>query len=181
MNTDFLVIDLEGTCCDDKSIPDEEREMIEIGAVAVSSSGDIVEEFDALVRPVRHPLLTGFCTGLTGITQKDVDEARPFPEVWGRFVSWLGDKNAFCSWGGYDLEQMRRDCGFHGQPLTFEYHCDLVKMYGRKCGHRKAMRWIGLPPKGNHHRGVDDARNISLILVAMLKEGKTVRSRRISV
>lgn len=177
---DYLVIDLEGTCCDDRSIPDSEREMIEIGAV-ILSEGKIVDEFSSLVRPVRHPHLTPFCTLLTKITQKDVDGAQTFPEVWTKFTKWAINRKMFCSWGKYDLEQMQRDCEFHKMSLHFEVYCNMVKMFWRKCGHRRAMNLMGLAPQGKHHRGLDDARNVSMILAKMLSDGKTVYEKTICV
>lgn len=73
----YLVIDLEATCCDSGTIPQGEMEMIEIGAVVADArSLQPVDEFGAFVRPVRHPILTEFCTALTSITQQQVDTAR---------------------------------------------------------------------------------------------------------
>jgi inhibitor of KinA sporulation pathway (predicted exonuclease) len=178
---DYLVIDLEGTCCDDNSIPLFERETIEIGAVVVSLDGTISGEFGSLVRPVRHPILTRFCTELTGITQADVDWAKPFPEVWQSFLQWVGPRQDFCSWGCYDLDQFRRDCSFHHLSLWFSGHCNLVKAFGRRVGNRKAARLLGVEPKGAHHRGLDDARNIAAVLVAMHKAGKRIKSSPIGV
>lgn len=80
----YLVIDLEATCADDGSIPDNEREIIEIGAVLVETAGlTTVEEYQSFVRPVQHPVLSPFCTELTTITQAEVDAAPLFPEVLG--------------------------------------------------------------------------------------------------
>jgi len=177
---DYLVIDLEGTCCDDKSIPDKEREMTEIGAVVVSD-GKIIDEFSSLIRPVRHPILTDFCVKLTGITQKDVDNAQLFPEAWEKFILWASNRKMFCSWGNYDLEQMQRDCSFHKLSLHFESHCNMVRMFWRRCGHRRAMNLMGISPQGSHHRGLDDARNVSMILVAMMKNGQVVQDKPINV
>ena len=177
---ELIIIDLEGTCTDDRqdgSLPDAERETIEIGAVLIDvGSGDVLSEFNSLVHPVRHPVLSGFCIALTGITQADVDGAKPFPEVWMRFLSWLELRDEFCSWGKYDLDQFKRDCGFHGLSLHFRRHCDLSKAYRQKrCGKGRAMKQLGIIPTGKKHRGLDDARNISKIAVAMLKVGKEIR------
>jgi len=171
---EYLVIDLEGTCCDDGSLPPPERETIEIGAVVADQSGDVLREYGVLVRPVRHPILTKFCTELTGITQADVDGARTFPEVWTSLLQWVGDRRSFCSWGDYDLDQFRRDCSFHGLPLWFSGHCNLAKAFGKRVGNRKAARLLGVETKGTRHRGLDDAKNISAVMAAMIRIGRKV-------
>jgi len=54
----FLVIDLEATTSDDGSLPPNEMETIEIGAVLVNAKSLLpVDEFQTFDRPVRHPQL----------------------------------------------------------------------------------------------------------------------------
>jgi len=175
MSEEHLVVDLEGTCCDDGSIPKDERETIEIGAVLVDGDGRPLREFSRIVRPTRHPVLTVFCRQLTGIGQADVDEAQPFQIVWPQFTAWVCEQRSFCSWGKYDLDQFRRDCAWHKKDLHFDHHCNLAEMFGKRVGNRKAMRRLGLEPTGTHHRGLDDARNIARVLAAMLAAGKVAR------
>ena len=178
--SELIVIDLEGTCKDDGCggpMPHGERETIEIGAVIVDAqSGKELSFFSEFVRPVRHPVLSNFCTELTGITQLDVDDARPFREVWvTQFLPWLSGRDEFCSWGMYDLDQFWRDCSFHQLPIHFRRHCNLSQAYSNsRCGKGKAMRRLGITPTGRNHRGLDDARNIASIAVAMIKVGKEI-------
>lgn len=61
-----LIIDLEATCCNQGSVPQQEMETIQIGAVIASLSGEVMGEWSSHVRPIRHPVLTTFCTQLTG-------------------------------------------------------------------------------------------------------------------
>ena len=172
---EYLVVDIEGTCCEDDSIPSSERETIEIGAVIVSTSGNIIKKFSMVIRPVLHPNLTTFCIGLTGIQQKEVDSARLFSEVWeNEFLPWTEGRKGFCSWGKYDLNQLGQDCKRNNLSFQFKQHGDLCAAFGRRCGNRKAMRLLGLSPQGNQHRGLDDAVNIATILKTMLINGKVV-------
>jgi inhibitor of KinA sporulation pathway (predicted exonuclease) len=128
----------------------------------------IVKAFSAFIRPVRHPILTPFCTELTTITQEDVDGAGEFPEAFASFRRWAVGWNAFASWGKFDLDQFRRDCDYHGMEFPFGVHLNLSRVftmkYGRKMGNRRAMKKLGLKPGGTHHRGIDDARNIASML-----------------
>ena len=172
----FLVVDLEATCWDR---PEERQsEIIEIGAVAVDSAGCPLDDFQSFVRPILHPQLSEFCTQLTGISQADVDAARPFPEVLADLERWFGALGplAFCSWGNYDRRQLRQDCDLHGVPYPFsdehinlKLACSRILNRRRGMGMAKALRVLGIEPEGQHHRGIDDARNITRILRRMLE------------
>ncbi len=169
------VIDLEATCCSDRSIPAEESETIEIGAVLTEvSSGKTLAEFHSMVRPVRHPQLTKFCRQLTNIKQWEVDEAPSFPEVFSWLCTWIqtAELDGFCSWGTFDLIQFRRDCTFHRIQYPFKMHVDLAAVfkqnYRTRRGHRGAMRKLGLTAAGSHHRALDDSRNIASMVRYLL-------------
>ena len=168
-----IIVDLEATCCDRNSIPKHAMEIIEIGAVAVrSEEGVPLSEFQAFVRPVRHPQLTAFCTQLTHIRQSDVDEARRFPEVVAQLRSWLTafSPYEFCSWGDFDRQQMHQDCLFHhvGFPFAGPHRnlkLDFAAAQGKtkRVGVDGALQALGWTFIGTAHRGIDDARNIARI------------------
>lgn len=175
MQPDFyLVIDFEATCCDKGTVPREHMEIIEFGAVMVEASSlDIVDEFQSFVRPTRHPELTAFCTQLTSIRQRDVSSAPSFKEVMGFFKSWLCQYKGFifCSWGDYDLKQLRQDCDFHNLPYPISAsHVNVKRLMAerqclsKKLGLGQAIQLAGLKFTGTHHRGIDDARNIARLL-----------------
>ena len=103
----FIVYDLEATCWRQRRA--WPVEVIEIGAVKVSESLDIVDEFSAFVRPILHPEISEFCTRLTSITQADVEDAGEFHEVIRAFESWMdptGTRTVLLSWGEFDKRQL---------------------------------------------------------------------------
>jgi inhibitor of KinA sporulation pathway (predicted exonuclease) len=172
----YIIVDLEATCWK-KGISRQRMEIIEIGAVQLDTpSGPVSREFARFVRLVVEPTLSPFCRQLTGIRQEDVDAADVFPLVFKQFVDWIGDEPfTFCSWGAYDLSQFRMDCQRHGLPLpaNFERHINLKKefarLYGTKSmGMQAALRYLQLPLEGQHHRAIDDVRNITRIATQML-------------
>ena len=117
-----VIVDVEATCSDDHAFPRQEMEIIEIGAVAVcADDGTMHSEFQAFIKPVRNPILTEFCRGLTTITQADVDAAAEYPEVIAEIREWLHDLMPyhFCSWGNFDRNQFEQDCRFHDVPYPF--------------------------------------------------------------
>ena len=173
MSSYFLIVDLEATCSDDGSIFREEMEIIEIGAVILNrSTWEIDSEYQQFIKPVRHPILTKFCTELTTITQEDVDAAPTFPEVIPYFKQWIDTypKNTFCSWGNYDKTQFIQDCEFHTLAYPFgTEHRNIKKEFSSYLGNKKkfgmpqALEHLGIDLQGTHHRGIDDARNIAAI------------------
>ena len=177
----MIVIDLESTCCNGDTILIQDRETIEIGAVAICPcSGNVVDEFVSFVRPVKNEKLTQFCIDLTGIEQSDVDSAEIFPEVWtNKFIPWLKGVKSFCSWGRYDLEQFKRDRERNGLPPYFEKHSDLSRVAGKN--KRLVMKKFGVTPSPRQHRGLDDARNVAGILIKMLKKKMQIKFKEMPV
>ena len=174
----FLVIDLEATCDEDRRIPSRQMEIIEIGAVVVDGATLLpVAEYQSFVRPVRHPVLTPFCTRLTSIKQEDVADAPLFPRALatlGAFVrehATPGSRLLFCSWGQYDKNQFEQDASYHRVKLPLgSAHMNLKKRFAdqlgqtKKLGMHEALETVGLSLLGSHHRAIDDARNIARLL-----------------
>ena len=78
----YLIIDLEATCCKERIITREAMEIIEIGAVVVNARTlDVVDEYTTFIKPILNPTLTDFCKTLTTITQDDVDNAIGYKEA----------------------------------------------------------------------------------------------------
>jgi inhibitor of KinA sporulation pathway (predicted exonuclease) len=178
----YLIVDLEATCWEQRGYGASKMEIIEIGAVMLATaSGPIEAEFDSFVRPVENPILSDFCTRLTGIRQEDVHSAEPFPAAFDRFIAWAGtEPYALCSWGQYDLKQFEAEFKRHRMqmPPSFGRHINVKRAFcesrGIKlCGMKRALEIAGLPLEGTHHRGIDDARNIARLAVLVLPEIET--------
>ncbi|WP_326580291.1 exonuclease domain-containing protein [Streptomyces sp. NBC_00481] len=91
----FVIFDLEfttwpGAMEQDWSAPGQLREIVQIGALRLSEEYAVVEEYEALVRPVVNPILSPFFTDLTGIEQRTVDRDGLAP------ARALSDFLAFC-------------------------------------------------------------------------------------
>ena len=84
INQEILVsLDLEAT-----GLNTDSDLIIQVGAVKFRGDS-VIETFDQLVNPSR--LLPTFITQLTGITQSDVDQAIPWPEVAAPLKDFIGD------------------------------------------------------------------------------------------
>ncbi|MFF2851757.1 exonuclease domain-containing protein [Streptomyces sp. NPDC058001] len=91
----FVVFDLEFTSWSgalerDWSAPGQLREIVQIGALRLSEDFTVVEEYEALVRPLVNPELSPYFTELTGIEQETVDREGVAP------AEALGDFLGFC-------------------------------------------------------------------------------------
>ncbi len=77
-----VVLDIEHTCANDDSLAREERETIEIGAVLIDKKQcHVIDEFQSLIRPIRHPVISKFCAELTGIKQSELVKSEPFQNI----------------------------------------------------------------------------------------------------
>ena len=92
----YLICDVEATCQEGSTF-DYENEIIEFPVILVDgSSMTEIDVFHAYVKPLIHSELSEFCTRLTGIQQKTVDEAEPFHSVYADFKEWLNTRVNFC-------------------------------------------------------------------------------------
>ncbi|WP_420310871.1 exonuclease domain-containing protein [Streptomyces sp. YS-B37] len=90
----FVVFDLEftswsGALEQDWGSPGQLREIVQIGALRLREDCSVVEEYEALVRPVVNPQLSEYFTELTGIDQETLDrEGLPAAEALGDFLGF---------------------------------------------------------------------------------------------
>jgi len=179
----LVVVDFECTC-EDQEEPFL-HEIIEFPAVLLDMhSRREVRHFHAFVRPTERPVLSDFCTQLTGIDQATVDEAEPLDRALVEFGAWLdefaGEDYSLAADCQSDLRhfllpECRRkrirvrdawrswvDIGRH-----LMVHFDL-----RRPGNlQMKLAKVGLAFDGTPHRGLDDARNIGRLALALQERG----------
>ena len=169
----YIVLDLEATCWEghDKS----RNETIEIGALKVNAQKEIVSEFQSFIKPIRFPNLSDFCKELTSIKQSDIDSSKYYYDVIEAFKNWIGipeEDYVLCSWGFYDKKQFESDDEIHHLDSDWlKHHISLKHQYGkiknlrRAIGMKNALINENIVLDGTHHRGIDDARNITKIFL----------------
>jgi inhibitor of KinA sporulation pathway (predicted exonuclease) len=189
----YLILDFEATCDEEKGWINE---IIEFPIVALeSSSGEIVADFREFVKPVKNPILTPFCTELTGITQEQVSSADTFPFVFARAIQWVetffkehSDNCIFVTCGDWDLQRMlpsqvrisrsleEKDISLDMRIPEFFSSWVNIKFPFRdnitgenKTGMTQMLTALHLPLLGRHHSGLDDSRNIAAIARELLK------------
>ena len=183
----FLIVDVESTCGPD--VKREDSEIIEIGYVALARDMHKVHVNYVFIRPIKHPQLTDFCKNLTHISQADVDNSIDYPDalrymsddLYGLTNKRL-DELIMVSWGKYDRE-MFVQCGLQHHlehPYPFMGHINLKREYAivnhlksKGMGLQHALEHAGLQFQGSPHRGVDDALNVSRIMIKQWPNGYT--------
>lgn len=176
----YIIFDLEATCWLGRP-PKGVIEIIEIGAVKLNQYGQVLDEFNKFVKPVVNPKLSGFCSGLTKIKQKDVDYAGEFPKIIEEFKDWMiseDDSFLLVSWGDFDNRQLVNDCNLHklDENWVNGNHINLRKQYMnithnvRQFGLKNTVKREGFEFTGSHHRALSDAQNLAKIFVKYIDE-----------
>jgi 3'-5' exoribonuclease 1 len=173
----YVVIDFECTCWEQRDV-ENAHEIIEFPAIFVNSNSLKVEyEFHRFVRPTENPILTPFCTGLTGICQSDVDQAEVLTSVLGEFQTFLTDncitEYTMCTDGPWDFQKFLQPEVTRKKvevPLWGNKWLDIRRRFEQSYKLEKWMnvndmlKHMGSEFEGRPHSGIDDARNIARIV-----------------
>ncbi|KAF7696969.1 3'-5' exoribonuclease 1 [Silurus meridionalis] len=188
----ICVVDFEATC-EESNPRNFVHEIIEFPMVLIDTHTlEIVDSFQEYVKPKLNPQLSDFCVELTGITQKMVDEADPFPSVFRRVVAWLQEKELGTKYkytlltdGSWDMSKFLytqcRQSRMRYPPFARNW-INIRKSYGNyyKVARTQTklncmLENLGMKYEGRPHCGLDDSRNIARVAIRMLKDGCRLR------
>ena len=176
-----LFLDLEATCDQVKGekLKYSLHEIIEIACISWSIGDNVHDSkiFHKYVKPQVNPVLSDFCTSLTGISQRQVEESDEFPVVVGQFKEWLNSLNIdlestkFVCFGFWDSKKaLPRNCLFHklDVPKPFVHLENLVnfrELFGEKVNNRpsglpEVLNYFNLTFQGRLHSALDDVKNL---------------------
>jgi len=190
------VLDFEATCGIKKRFA---TEIIEFPVVFVNTQTLKIDfEFHTYVRPTVRPTLTSFCTNLTGIRQKQVNEAPPIHKVLKKFDKFICEHNLvhfkdkkrrashpstrtyFLASDGGDLESfLHRECMRKRYPIpcwSLSY-LDVRQLFSDHFEVDRAKKITNMLAQfdmefeGRQHSGLDDARNVARILIGLARDG----------
>ena len=158
------------------SLPDEAREVIQIGAVKIETTGDMreVDSFQILVRPLKNPILSDYIVNLTEITQEKVEkDGVSFPLALSRFLKFIGEFPINVLTNGGDEEIIEENCEINKIPFppifikstNLRSHFSEILGVSRKdCISGRLPSLCGLESHEKQHDGLGDARSISQAL-----------------
>lgn len=173
----YIILDLEwnqspaGKAGENRAIP---FEIIEIGAVKLDESRQIVDRFQECVRPQVYQHLHFKTQELIHISMKELRKARSFPEVICDFINWCGEDYMICTWGAMDLEELQRNIDFYhlenpfSRPLFFY---DVQKLFSRafEDGHSRksleyAVEFLHFQKSLSFHRAFEDTYYTAMVM-----------------
>ena len=113
----YIILDMEwnqpwpGSPSARKVLPVAIRgEIIQIGAVRVTETQTVEDEFQVLIKPKYYRHLNRRVSKLTGIKESKLkEEGIPFPEAMDKFRRWCGEDIIFLTWGFDDIGILREN------------------------------------------------------------------------
>jgi len=172
----------EGSAKRDWSEPWEWREIVQIGLV-VADAGNafkVRDEIEIFVQPVRNPLLSGYFTALTGITQDYLERvAKPFGEAMRDLAGVSAPAEAII-FNGTDGEILRENCVMRGISApwpakeTLNFHPLLVRTLGRPSNEvisSQLPALAGIYVSGKVHSALHDCRAIAAAFARWRERG----------
>lgn len=176
----FVVVDLEMCKVPKRNRCKEYRyssEIIEIGAVMMDESYELIDMFDTYVSPA-YGEIDLFIEDLTGIKKENLIGAPSLQEALDRFAVWCGPKEeiTFFAWSGSDLKQishevMAKELASQFNPyLDEECWIDYQDVFGKRFSFdhsvslENALDLSAINPEGNMHCGLDDAYNTARMI-----------------
>lgn len=189
MNNYYLcVLDFEATCTNTNEFSVYAMEIIEFPSILYKvNDKDVtyISEFHKYVKPTLHPTLTTFCKNLTKIQQQVVDKSDTFDIVYKQHITWLntnvpiGETLIFATCGSWDLAVMlpreieNKKLKHHNMYKNYINIKDEFKNFYnvKSSSMMNMMNILKIPHEGTLHSGYDDTKNMSKIIIKMIKEG----------
>lgn len=195
--TDYVcILDFEALCWEDKRFPNE---IIEFPSVLLkweeNQLHDIskkkkytireVARIQLFVKPAVNPFVSDFCTELTGITQKQVDDGIDLKSAIETHLNWIKniaptDKVTIATHGDWDLKIMLpmdlKNISYEPDEIYTRYVnikdiFHILEPKKKGMGMIKMLGHLGLKPNGRHHSGIDDCHNIGRIFSQLVDKG----------
>ncbi len=177
----YIIIDLEWNQCprgpefENPRIP---FEIIEIGAIKLNESFEIVDEYSSIVKPRIYKHLHKHVRLMLNYDESYLKSGRPFDMVCREFMSWCGNDYTFGTWGTTDLVQLQKNMDYYYmnkftepfkyydiQSIFADYYHDLGS-----CRLERAVTAMNLPKDEAFHSAINDARYTARIFQLLSKK-----------
>lgn len=196
----LCLVDFMATCSDGP--PPKPQEIIEFPAVLFNTRTKTIEDtFHCYIRPDVHPVLSEYCTELTGITQDMVDDGVSFFQALELHEEWLTKKHGLVSIGKGTLGEKAHKaastyiyatCGdwdlkvclanqleYHNRPIPEAFQSWVnVKWPFETMYHQKVQGIADMlyelkvePEDSKNQTGLDDCKSLAQVCGMMLNKG----------
>jgi ERI1 exoribonuclease 3 len=182
--TEYIcILDFEATCWYDNS----DHEIIEFPSVLLRWQDSEIKEvsrFQQFVKPLNNPIVSDFCTELTGITQKQIDhgiDLKSTVEAHLKWITGITNQNnvTIVTCGDWDMNKMLprdlKNISYVPNKLYARY-VNIKELFRIAAGIKgtsmlKMLKHINMDVEGRHHSGIDDCHNIARIFIELVKKG----------
>ncbi|MCQ2474663.1 MAG: exonuclease domain-containing protein [Clostridia bacterium] len=179
----YVIMDLEWNNTYAKKAAGYINEIIEIGAVKLDSSLEIVDTFSHIIRSQIGKKLRGSVKRLTHLTNDDINTGMPFTKSFSLFRKWIGnEETVILTWGDGDIRVLLDNFKYLNGIKTIPFldnYCDLQKYFqsvykctkGQQTGLLTAAQILEIDPeKYIHHRALGDSMLTADIFKAIYNE-----------
>ncbi|WP_281883816.1 3'-5' exonuclease [Paenibacillus sp. YYML68] len=136
-------------------------EIIEIGALCVDSSLQVINTFQSYVKP--HYPINRFALEYCKIDGSTLQRSPSFPEVIGAFIDFCGQYDKIIAWGSMDFHNLYIDSKVNQVPVHWLHNMlDMSKHFTG--GLQEALVTHEIKPIGQQHSALDDAWNAYQLL-----------------
>ena len=160
------------------------RETIQIGAVLLNDSSEIVDEFVTYVAP-QYGFIDTYINNLTGICRGDVAKAPGMKEALQSFVEWLPEDTKVVSWSNNDELQIRheieaKEIHIDGLDSLLDDWIDCQKIFAERLNTQRcyklseALVAADIFYEDGAHNGLVDAYNTARLFAKMEREAELV-------
>lgn len=147
-------------------------EIIEIGAVKLDSSFNIIDRFKQIIKPQYFTKIHPRIKRITNLSNDEVEDQPSFVEAQKRFSNFCGDNPCFITWGSEDVSVYKQnlDC-FEVEYDELNFY-NLQRMFSQRyvktkqqSGLKPAMEALGIVEKEDmpFHDALSDAYYTALI------------------
>lgn len=208
----ICILDFEATCWEDKRFPNE---IIEFPSILLKWNENQLDDISKrkqytiqeiariqlFVKPAINPIVSDFCTELTGISQKQVNDGIDLKSAIETHLQWITsiastDEVTIVTHGDWDLKIMLpmdlKNISYQPNELYNRY-TNIKDLFNiivpekerkqKSNGMIKMLSNLKLKPEGRHHSGIDDCHNIARIFIKLVDMGldKTVFANNIKL
>jgi inhibitor of KinA sporulation pathway (predicted exonuclease) len=175
----IAVVDVESTCWNTpEEMAKNVNEVIEIGW-SILDNDKTTSSGHWYIKPT-HSKVSTFCQNLTGISQEQLDKnGISAKEAYSKLNALFSSVDAWASYGNYDKIMFTKMETMNQVKINMPAkHFNVRELFAKKILNKVdpkeapsnpkiSMEKIGLTFVGNNHSGIDDAKNIGLLLIKL--------------
>jgi len=160
-------------------------EIIQIGAVKVNESFEIMDTFNIMVQPKYYTKMNKMVEELTDIHTENINSGVLFPDAASAFRNWCGSDSIILTWGNCDEKMLQDNLILHGLDYEWIPECfdaqlmfdDQITMENRCFPLNYAIYCLGIKPQPAHD-ALNDAIN-TLEVIRNLEVDSWIEEKRI--